>query len=360
MTSVPSLKNLEKLPLPSFYNPKNAFDWDYRPDIKAIKAEAVEYRKKYGIKPAAFDKFRVYTMLVDMQKDFLHKNGALYVAGRSGTGAPDDACRTVEFIYHYLYLLTKLVPTLDTHQLIQIFHPMFVETADGGPVAPFTNVEVEDWESGKIRPTLAAANAVAGGNLMWLTKQCIHYSKELRSKGKMALTIWPEHCLLGTEGHALLGIVQEALLFHSYARGVDPSLQVKGGNRLTENYSIYGPEVTTRWDGGPIAGAQKNTHLLEDMSSAHRVIKKGQAGSHCVAETGRDYKNEIGKKDPALLQKVYVVEDCMSPVTVPDGKGGFFVDCTPMQEAALREYRDAGMHVVKSTDALASWPGFSV
>lgn len=89
-------------------------------------------------------------------------------------------------------------------------------------------------------------------------------------------------------------------------------------------------------------------------------IMAGQAGSHCVAETGRDYKNEVGAKDPKLLQKVFVLEDCMSPVTVPDGKGGFFVDCTPMQDKALAEYRDAGMHVVKSSDALSSWAGFNV
>ena len=46
----------------------------------------------------------------------------------------------------------------------------------------------------------------------------------------------------------------------------------------------------------------------------------------------------------------------MSAVTVPDGKGGFVADFTPQAEAALQRFADAGMHLVKSTDPIASWP----
>ena len=56
------------------------------------------------------------------------------------------------------------------------------------------------------------------------------------------------------------------------------------------------------------------------------------------------------------MRKVYVLEDCMSAVAVPDGKGGFAADFTPQAEAALEQFRKAGMHVVKSTDPIESWP----
>jgi hypothetical protein len=47
----------------------------------------------------------------------------------------------------------------------------------------------------------------------------------------------------------------------------------------------------------------------------------------------------------------------MSAVTVPDGKGGFAADFTAQADAALQKFADAGMHLVKSTDPITSWPG---
>jgi hypothetical protein len=47
----------------------------------------------------------------------------------------------------------------------------------------------------------------------------------------------------------------------------------------------------------------------------------------------------------------------MSAVTVPDGNGGLAVDFTTQADAALQKFADAGMHLVKSTDPIASWPG---
>ncbi len=69
-----------------------------------------------------------------------------------------------------------------------------------------------------------------------------------------------------------------------------------------------------------------------------------------------DLCSEILRRDPALARKVYVLADCMSAVTVPDGKGGFLVDFTPQAEAALARYAEAGMHLVRSTDPMDAWP----
>ena len=45
-------------------------------------------------------------------------------------------------------------------------------------------------------------------------------------------------------------------------------------------------------------------------------------------------------------------------IAVPDGAGGFLADFTDQAAAALAEFAAAGMHVVRSTDAPASWPDF--
>jgi hypothetical protein len=70
-----------------------------------------------------------------------------------------------------------------------------------------------------------------------------HYCEELERAGKYQLYLWPPHCLLGSDGHALAGVVHAARLFHAFARGAQSWVEVKGGNPLTENYSVLRPEV---------------------------------------------------------------------------------------------------------------------
>ena len=165
----------------------------------------------------------------------------------------------------------------------------------------------------------------------------------------------PPHCLLGSDGHALVGAIHEARLFHAFARTAQSNVEVKGGNPLTENYSVLRPEVLSRFDGAALA--QRNTQFLQHLLSADAVVIAGQAASHCVKSTIDDLLNEIAVQDPALAKKVYLMTDCMSAVTVPDGKGGFAADFTPESDAALAKFANAGMHLVKSTDPITSWPG---
>jgi nicotinamidase-related amidase len=211
---------------------------------------------------------------------------------------------------------------------------------------------------GKATPSPLAASVVAGGNLGWLRQQAAYYSRELEKGGKYPLLMWPEHCILGSDGHALVGIVHEARMFHSYVRGTQSHAEVKGGSPLTECYSVLGAEVLTRFDGEPLA--QKNVRFIRTLLDADYVIIAGQAASHCVKSSISDLLSEILAKDPALARKVYVVEDCMSAVTVPNPAGGFFVDNTPDAEKALADFANAGMHVVKSTTPISDWPELSL
>ncbi len=144
-------------------------------------------------------------------------------------------------------------------------------------------------------------------------------------------------------------------MFHSFVRGAQSWVEVKGGNALTENYSVLRPEVLSRHDGQPLA--QRNTAFLKTLLTADAVVIAGQAASHCVKSSIDDLLDEIVAQDKALARKVYVLSDCMSSVTVPDGKGGFAADFTSQAEQALTRFRDAGMHVVRSTDPIETWPG---
>lgn len=342
------------LPLPSFYDGRNAERWGYAPDSQRLFSEASAWRRAHGIAPAAGDKANVHLLLIDVQKDFCFPEGTLYVGGRSGKGALGDNRRIAEFVYRNLDVLTNLTTTLDTHFAFQIFFPSFWVDRDDQPLVAYREITSEQIDRGEVRPNPAVASWLCNGNYPWLLKQVRHYTAELERAGKYTLYLWPPHCLLGSDGHALAGVVQEARLFHSFVRGAQSWVEVKGGNALTENYSVLRPEVLTRHDGAPLA--QRNAAFLKTLLTADAVVIAGQAASHCVKSSIDDLLAEIVAQDAALARKVYVLEDCMSAVAVPDGKGGFAADFTPQAEAALQRFAAAGMHVVRSTDAIEAWP----
>jgi nicotinamidase-related amidase len=347
--------SLRPLPIPSFFDPRRAADWGYRPDAAALATAAGAWRKQHAVKPSAADENRVHLLLIDVQKDFCFPEGTLYVAGRSGTGAIDDSRRIAELVYRNLGVITEITATMDTHLAYQIFFPSFWLDQGDAPLTAHRVVTSDEIAAGAVRPNPAIAKWLCGGNYTWLCKQVLHYTRELERAGKYQLYLWPPHCLLGSDGHALTGIVHEARLFHAFARTAQSSVEVKGGNPLTENYSVLRPEVLSRFDGAALA--QRNTGFVRTLLSADAVVIAGQAASHCVKSTIDDLLGEIAAQDPALASKVYLVTDCMSAVTVPDGKGGLAADFTPQAEAALQKFADAGMHLVTSTTPISSWPG---
>ncbi|MCC6553041.1 MAG: nicotinamidase [Polyangiaceae bacterium] len=343
------------LPLPDLHDPRNAERWAYSPDQGAVFEAALHHRKAHAVKPAGADRHRVHLLLIDVQKDFCFPQGALYVAGRSGRGAIDDSLRIAELIYRNLDVITAITATMDTHFAYQIFSPSFWVDREDRPLAAHREITTKEIDAGEVRPSPAMARWLCDGNYPGLLRQVRHYCEELERAGKYKLYLWPPHCLLGSDGHALAGVVHEARLFHSFARGAQSWVEVKGGHPLTENYSVLAPEVLTRHDGRPLS--QRNTQFLKTLLSADAVLIAGQAASHCVKSSIDDILGEIVATDPALARKIFLLTDCMSAVTVPDGKGGLAADFTEEAERALRRFADAGMNLVKSTDPEPKWLG---
>ena len=172
--------------------------------------------------------------------------------------------------------------------------------------------------------------------------------KKLREGGKYELTVWPYHAMLGGIGHALVAAVEEAIFFHAGARSSQPIFQLKGDNPLTEHYSVLRPEVL-EGVGGERVGAI-DTMLIDQLLSFDAVLVAGQAKSHCIAWTVEDVLTEIVARDARLVQNVYLLEDCTSPVVVPD-----LIDYTDKADESFQRFAAAGMHLVRSTEPLASW-----
>ncbi len=342
--------------LPAQYDPAAAARWGFDPDQRALFEAAIEARAEHGMAPASEDGFTVELVAIDMQKDFCFPQGSLYVAGRGGAGALEDSDRIARLIYRNLEGITAITATMDTHYPLQIFFAAFWRDNHGAAPAPHTIIALEDVQAGRYRPAPGLAATLGLADDDWLARQCEHYCAELERAGKYQLYIWPEHCLLGSAGHGLAGVFHQARLFHAYARDAENRVEIKGGHALSENYSVFNPEVLTRWDGQGVL-AEKRGDFIDRLLARDAIVFVGQAASHCVKSSIDDLLDEIEARDPALAQKCYVVTDCMSAVTVPDGEGGFLADFTDDAERAFRRYGAAGMHLVESSVEMGDWPG---
>src|SRR5687768_17182210 len=121
---------MTKLPLPEFFNP-NRVGEIWKVDYAARAEDGRKYALQHDLKPASASKENIALLLIDVQNTFCMPGFELFVGGRSGTGAVDDNVRLCEFIYRNLGTITQIVPTLDTHSPLQIFHAAFLVDDDG-------------------------------------------------------------------------------------------------------------------------------------------------------------------------------------------------------------------------------------
>lgn len=336
-------------PTPDFYSPEKVSKiWNIPYQQRA--EEARKWAKKYQIAPSSSDVLRTCLLAIDMQNSFCTPGFELFVGGRSGNGAVEDSQRFCEFIYHNLASITHISATLDTHHAMQIFHSIFLVNEQNEHPKALTLVSRQDLaeKRWKITPEVA--------EILGMTPEegqdyLIHYASQLQEKEKYDLTIWPYHVMLGSIGHALVPAIEEAIFFHNIARYDQVDFQVKGSNPLTEHYSAIGPEVIQDHQGQAID--QKSESILSLVQQYDRLIIAGQAKSHCLAWTVDDLLSQLLAVDASLVNKVYLLEDCTSPVVIPG-----IVDYSETADIAFEKFAAAGMNLVKSTDFIENWPGF--
>ncbi len=305
---------------PSFYNPDRVGTLFY-PDMGAVAAAAAGA----GLPPAAAAGRRVLLLLVDMQVDFCHDHGALYVPG-----AQDDLRRLIRFIFDRAAAITDIVCTLDSHLPFQIFHPAWWADASGRHPAPLTLISAEDVAAGRWRPLVMPDWSVA-------------YVERLEEQHQKVLTIWPYHVLMGGPGNSLDPALYEVVQWHSLARQTQPAWLYKGRIPQSEHYSALRPEV-------PVPGhpqGELHAGILETLAAADLVFIAGEAQSHCVLETLEDIVDIFGDPDDrTALDKFYLLTDCTSSVLHPQ------IDFEALSLEAFDQFARRGVHFVKSTDPL--------
>ena len=87
---------------PSFYDPERIGAL-FTPDMAEIEQAAIQA----GLPPVSPDEPQVHLLLVDMQVDFCHEQGSLYVPGALG-----DVRRVIEFIFRNAAVISQITCSL--------------------------------------------------------------------------------------------------------------------------------------------------------------------------------------------------------------------------------------------------------
>lgn len=304
---------------PDFYDP-DAVGQLEGPNVPAAIAAGSEA----GLGPAASDTHRIMLVLVDVQVDFVHPEGALSVPG-----AVDDTRRTIEWLYRHAAQVTTIAASLDSHLPLQIFSPTWWVNAEGQHPDPFTVITSEQ---------VAAGQWQALYELEWSQS----YVQKLESQAKKELMIWPYHTLIGTPGHTLMPALYEAIAYHSAAREAQPYMLIKGSIPKTEHYSMLEPEVKvpTHPQGS------LNMEFLDLVAQHDLVYIAGQAKSHCVLETVTSMMQHFEAAQPTFVQRLRLLTDCTSAVAHPE------IDFDALADTALADFARRGLHLVESSDSL--------
>jgi len=269
---------------------------------------------------------KIHILGIDVQNDFCHPQGNLSVPG-----AVEDSVRFAEFIARNERKIDDIHITLDSHNEVDIAHPIMWTNSNGEHPAPFTIISEQDVVNGVWKAIIP--------------QKGVEYVKELTRNSKKPLCIWPPHCIIGkTElkplldengdsivhdrnpltfeysGHAVYEPISTALSNWAKNRHKTVDYQVKGSNPWTEHYSAIKADVVDPAD--PSTGL--NTEILNNMAEADMIIISGQARNFCVADTIRDVIENFGREQ---AKKFILLEDCMSDVPGFENLGhAFFND----------------------------------
>jgi len=274
-----------------------------------------------GIEPG-----QVVLLILDPQVDFHEackdkevrekktqkKDGSLAVPG-----SYEDAQRTAEFISNNRDQIGEIFVTLDSHHKKHIAHKAFWSDIrndidnKGNMPANFDEITYESLKLSQENNGNKIISTKDGKR--WFPRDAslenyvLEYTYKLekverKDSDKFSLTIWPDHCLIGSEGHAIQEDIQKAVRewdishFNKVVKYI-----YKGMNCLTEMYSAIRAEVPVSNDETTL----ENKDLLMQFRLCKKLIICGQALSHVVKLTVmdiiEDWNNNNKKPEDMIL-----------------------------------------------------------
>lgn len=257
-------------------------------------------------------------LVIDAQIDFCDVVGAALPVD----GAVADMQKIADFVKNQNP--SSIFASLDSHYGLDISHPAWWTEATGKNVSPFTPISSDDIKNGKYVARVDPKGSLA-------------YVEALEKNGEFQHFIWPEHCLIGSPGHAL-----HPIFFDSVNEWMKSNMKWvafinKGTNPMTEHFGIFRANVPSN-----DPSTQVNQGIFKTLNDHDEVYLAGEARSHCVANSMKQML-EIA---PQLASKLVVLEDCMSDVK------GLPSDFYTFVDGIYADAKAKGVRFAKSTDVI--------
>lgn len=255
---------------------------------------------------------KIELVIIDPQNDFCVPNGTLpgVTTGRLLVpGAHDDMKRLAGWIKKNVMKLSNIRVTLDSHHIVDVAHRWFWVDKDGNHPLPLSEAITKNGI-----PTFISSKDIKDG--IWMpanyspeiTKRMIAYCEALEAgNNKFPLTIWDQHCVIGTPGAAIVPELQDALDEWCLKRFANVDYLTKGSNPYTEHYGAFEAEVKDPAD----ASTQTNTQAIQAIENNDLIIWTGEASTHCLMTSMRQAFSVFG---PDAIKKSIILTDCTSPI----------------------------------------------
>ena len=245
---------------------------------------------------------KTHLVIIDPQVDFMDLPGSALPV----PGANNDMKRLAAMLDRIGHRLADVHVTLDSHRVIDVGHPGMWRNQDGQMPAPFTIISSDDIRAGIWRPRNDHfKHHQLGGKT--IGQYMLEYSLALEAGGKYPLMVWPEHCRIGSPGHAIQSDLLASLYAWERREFANVDFVVKGTNPFTEHYGALMAEFPLSSD--PATGL--NTAFLDVLAQADIILFAGEALSHCVLTSFLQTVDNIG---PENAKKFHILTDCSSPV----------------------------------------------
>ena len=222
-------------------------------------------------------------LIIDMQNDFVKKDGALSVPNA------ETALNNLDsYLNEHVDKIDRIYFSKDFHPRENISNSNFWYNDKFEHVAPNTVITHQDILDKKYMAH-------------YFKKYILDYTEEIEAKGKV-LIAWNPHCIQGTVGcEVCIELVGIAKQHRDKVHFI-----IKGTNPYTEHYSIFKAEVPDPKD----IDTQLNKNLLDELNSYDEIYVCGVATDYCVKESVRDIMENNG----TLYNKLTLLPSCMASI----------------------------------------------
>lgn len=258
---------------------------------------------------------KIHLLIIDPQNDFCSESGTLYVEG-----AHTDMNNLSNFINKYGNKLSGITVTFDIHKYFHIASPSFWLKEDGSNVDPFTIIKKEDLDNGKYRCAYEEYRDLAK-----------YYVNKLEENGRYSLTIWPPHCIAGTNGVCIYEPLEKVIKDYTYKYGNLVNYVFKSINSFTEQYSVLQADVNVseyvknnpKYSSLYMDNSRDSeVEIMDVVNNNDIILVSGEALSHCVANSVLD----IAKLKNNDLSNFILLEDATSSVKGFENLGNEFIE----------------------------------